>query len=75
MKIGDRVKIIVGENADCIGTITRQWPRLPGDLLLYHWEVRRDGYCPLPYGEHELQVTGCPCSLKNCISHKKGNAS
>ena len=69
MKIGSRVKIIGGPYVGRNGVIISHDHNGRWD-----WNVRvEDIALPnrAPYAEDELQIIGCPCAIKNCVSRHK----
>jgi len=70
MKVGDKVRINAptyrGDGK--IGFILKQYTvPLQGE---FDWSVFVSDIGAIPYKNSELIIIGCPCSVKNCLTHR-----
>jgi len=71
MKIGSRVRIIGGPHSSAC-------PQLIGVIVAKDIDFDRDwmvgglggGVIVTSYWERELKLIGCPCDIKNCLTHR-----
>lgn len=64
MKIGDRVKILIGLYKGSEAILKRKADP-------YDWEVQLPNSYVSRYDEYELQLVGvCPCNIKSCLAHR-----